>query len=225
MPKLQMVTNPAPDTSRDERAKKIMRAIQAARRKHPSLADDEPWRDALDLLIGIRSLRAMTIKQLNAVLDHLNGKPAGSAAKGASDNPLARKVSRLWNVLELLGGIDADEAVTGLRGFVMRQAGVASAEWLAPDQASSVVEALRGRIERAGWKVPAGKAAIGDVAQRAYVTALHRRLQAIGGTTLNRDNWLAANVGVQAIAFSSTAQIKAAVDALESAIRLKSKGA
>jgi len=210
--------------TQDAQAAKLKRAIQAARRSHPGLADDDDWRDLLERLTGGRSLSDMNRTKLGQVLDHLNGKTTRPADRVAGDTPVSRKVARLWNVLDLLGGIDADEAAGGLRGFVQRQTSIASADWLGPDQASSIVEALRARIARCGWDCPAGKAATADKAQRAYAAALHKRLVAIGGTTLGRDTWLAQQCGIQAVAFATSPQIKVAVGALESAIRKTLKG-
>ncbi len=227
MPKLHVVAT-APEArqaAQEKQAGTRIKAIYAARRANPGLSDEDTWRDTLERLTTKRSLREMTRAQHGLVLDHLNGKTSRPADKVAGDTPLARKVARLWNVLELLGGVDANEAAGGLRGFVQRQTGIASADWLGPDQATSVVEALRGRIARAGWAVPAGKAALKDDAQRAYLTALHKRLKAIGGTTLDRDTWLVQNCGIKTIAFGTSPQIKVAVGALESAIRRFSKGA
>ncbi|MGQ3072556.1 MAG: regulatory protein GemA [Ferrovibrionaceae bacterium] len=220
-----IATEPAArQSARDAQATKLKRAIQAARRSHPGLAEDDDWRDLLECLTGGRSLSEMNRAKLGLVLDHLNGKTSKPANQVAGDTPLARKVARLWNVLDLLGGVDADEAAGGLRGFVQRQTGIASADWLGPDQASSIVEALRARIARCGWDCPAGKAALSDKAQRAYATALHQRLVAIGGTTLDRDTWLIQNAGVRVLGFATTPQIKAGVNALESAVRKAIKG-
>lgn len=220
-----ITTEPAArQAARDAQATKLKRAIQAARRSRRGLAEDGDWRDLLERLTGGRSLSQMTRAQLGLVLDHLNGRSTRSADKVAGDTPLARKVARLWNVLDLLGGVDHYEESGGLRGFCLRQTGVETVDWLGPDQATSIVEALRARIARCGWDCPAGKAAMGDKAQRAYATALHRRLVTIGGTTLDRDTWLVQHAGVRTIAFATTPQIKAAVNALESAVRKVIKG-
>ncbi|KAB2888400.1 MAG: regulatory protein GemA [Desulfobulbaceae bacterium] len=205
------------------RTASMKRAAQVARRQHPGLGDETDWRDMLERVGGSRSLSAMNVAQLGKVLDHLNGRTGQAAAPVRGDKPHARKIARLWNVLELLGGIGADD-VDGLAGFVQRQTGVASADWLSADQASSVIEALRARITRAGWAVPPGKAAIGDRAQRAYATALHARLLVLQATTDDRDTWLLRNAAVRAFGLASTTQVKAGVDALESAVRKAMKG-
>ncbi len=221
MTRLKVVTAPAP--TRDDGNAKLKRAAQAARRTHPGLADETDWRDLLESLTGQRSMREMTRAELLRVVDHLNGGKRKAAVQVRGDRPHARKVARLWSVLELLGGVEAAD-VDGLNGFVMRQAGVASADWLSADQASPVIEALRARIARAGWAVPAGSAAMSDRAQRAYATALHARLRAMGETADDRDTWLVRNAGVAAFGLASTPQVKAGVAALESAIRKAMKG-
>lgn len=143
-----------------------------------------------------------------------NRKPAGQVR---GDKPLAKKIARMWHVLTLLGGVGPDD-VDGLNGFVLRQTGIASPDWLAPYQSSSVIEALRARVTRAGWAVPAGKAATGDEAQRAYATALHARLAVLGATKDDRDTWLLRHVGIRAFGEASTAQVNASVVALENAV-------
>lgn len=129
----------------------MIKAVQACRRKVTGLAEEATWREFLKTTAGKDSLRAMDGAELGRVLDelHRRGAPKMAKFRAPSEKPWARKIFVLWRSLDLIGELP-DASPAALRGFVDRQTGVADPDWLTPAQSSSVIEALKDRIVRAG---------------------------------------------------------------------------
>lgn len=204
---------------RDEARARLLRAVQAERRK--AGIEDADYRALLERLTGKRSAADMNAAELARVLAGLTGKPA-PARKLAK--PWARKIARLWEVALLLGAVPADQA-DGMAGFVKAQTGKDHLDWLLPGESSAVIEALRARIARAGWDVPAGAAATSQPAQCAYARALWARLQMLGMQQAPGDGlgtWLqhsGVSAGVVRIEGLSADQVGVAVRQLEAWMR------
>lgn len=139
----------------DLKRNKIIKAIQACRRKVEGLGDDEPWRDFLERASGGRSLRDMTGPQLGKVLDalHRAGAPKTSPRGGRPryvDSKQLDMIRGLW--IELAdAGVVRSRSEDALSAFIRRQTRQDMGA-LYPRQATAVIEALkamRGRTEAA----------------------------------------------------------------------------
>lgn len=153
---------PAPgrDPALIERARKAaLRSVQIGRR---ALAiEEEDWRAMLERVAGARSSRALSVTQLAEVrkeLERLGWTPephgGGGPWRPKAKHPHQRKVYALWGELKRRG-LWRVSSVHSLRQFVIRiTAGRASGvEWLTPEQATQVIEALKAIAERAGERL------------------------------------------------------------------------
>lgn len=136
-----------------------IKAIHASRRQVPGLEDEETWRDFLEQVTGERSIRAMPEPARTRVLDALRarGAKSGNGARSfrPSDKPHVRKVFAIWGAM-CRAGIPDNPTRAGLRAFVARMTasaerpeGVGNPEWLAPEDARKVTEALKAWERRA----------------------------------------------------------------------------
>jgi len=145
----------------------LIRAIQTRRRTVSGLSEDAPWRDRLEALTGLRSLRAMSAPQLTTVLDALMQR-SGSANKGPVTapqtpqpadqarrhglrhtlTPQVRRARAIWIELAKAGVIE-DRRDSALSAFITRQTGVQMGA-LTPVQANCVVDALKAIAKRHG---------------------------------------------------------------------------
>nr|WP_281392977.1 regulatory protein GemA [Roseospira goensis] len=136
----------------------MIAAVHAAAKAHG--LEGEAYRAMLRTHGGAESCADMTVRQLMAVLDHLNGhklrtpsRRARPVAKGPA--PLA-KARALWLDLWVLGEVsDASEAA--LEAYAIRMTkgargqggqGVARLEWLDGDHLDRVIRGLRGWLAR-----------------------------------------------------------------------------
>ncbi|MBB4267785.1 regulatory protein GemA [Roseospira visakhapatnamensis] len=139
--------------------RKMIAAVHAAA-KARGLFDDA-YRAMLRAHGGVESCRDMGVRQLMAVLDHLNGhaprdtgrRPARPIAKGPDALAKARA---LWLDLWVLGEV-SDASESALEAYVIRMTkgapgqggqGVARLEWLAGDHLDRVIRGLRGWLGR-----------------------------------------------------------------------------
>jgi phage gp16-like protein len=130
--------------------KPLIAKVQTLRRQVPALADDTVWREFLaNHASGQRSTRAMTERQLTAVVDalHRAGAPRvhGTPRHGGGQ---MGKIRALWIELAKAGAVrtGSEEA---LAAFVKRQTGQ-DLGTLPPAAARAVIEALKAWAERAG---------------------------------------------------------------------------
>lgn len=179
--------------------------------------DDDTYRAVLERVTGHTSSAKCSDAQLADVLAHFKAegfKPRSTArstrAKPAGDRPLADsphagKIRALWITLYELGVI-ADSSETALAGFVRRQAKVEALQWLSPDQAPRVIEALkRWATREAGvdwspyrviksWHAGRGIASDESRPKLRVIEAQWRRLAALGAVRGDspalRDAWV-----------------------------------
>lgn len=178
------VRNGAPAGRNKGRAARNAMIAKLHLAKRDLALEEESYRGVLERVTGKRSAREMSERQLDAALkefQRLGWKPKrrdGTAPAGRTvgDKPIAYKIAALWRSLWLLGEV---EDLAGLDAFVERQTGVAAVRWLAPEEASAVIEALRAWSARAGFAVPATNRDGGRAAKAKLVLALRARLDAV----------------------------------------------
>lgn len=122
---------------------RLIGAVHAAAAR--SGVDEEARRDLMERLTGKRSAKDLSIGELNAVIDHLNGKREGRGAPATSS--VAAKIKALWITLAQLGVIE-DGSDAALDKFVARQTRISALRFLTPYQSSSVIEALKAIMTR-----------------------------------------------------------------------------
>lgn len=188
-------------------------AIHACRKQIAGLADDAAWRALLVRVTGKDSLRAMTGPQLGKVIDELHRlgarkAPPKRAFKGRqrplADGEQARLIRALWLDLWNLGSIE-DSSEEALASFVRRQAKVDALEWLPPDKAASVIQALKSwlarPVEKGGGGVDWSAAPSRRIAvrraqlDRIHALGAHRELRALGPTALMTNDQVLAAMG------------------------------
>lgn len=116
--------------------------------------DEDTYRDALEAETGKRSAGKCSDAQLVAVLDRF--KERGWKPKRRAAEPHVRKIYALWTELRETGAVTAPKP----HGFVkrmskdaMRPEGVDRAEFLSPEQAEPIIEALKSWVRREGGHV------------------------------------------------------------------------
>jgi phage gp16-like protein len=146
-----------PRTALAERARlAAMRAVQVGRR---TLAiDEDDWRALCERVTGERSTRAMSgtaLAELRKELERLGWTPEAHGGGGRwrpkAKQPHQRKVYALWGELKRRG-LWRVSSVDSLRQFVIRTTGggAQAVEWLTPEQANKVIEAMKAIAARAG---------------------------------------------------------------------------
>lgn len=149
-----------------------MRAIRGAVRR---LGIGEEDRRALQAeLTGVESMCAMSLAQLDRLLDHFNRDRPARAPLGHAA-PVGRKVRALWWTLYWLGAVDqpGDRAIDA---FVQRQAGVDALRFLDHRRAAAVIDALKAWAAREGVAWPARPSPIAE--RRAVAAAIRAKLPA-----------------------------------------------
>jgi len=121
---------------RDDRAK-LIKAIHAVKTRK-GISDDD-YRAMLARDFNVTTSTKLTMQQLGALLTTLNG---GKWHRPKSGKPYVRMIFGLWAEMCRLG-IPEHPTRAGLLAFVKRQADVADPEWLTPESAASVIEALK----------------------------------------------------------------------------------
>ncbi len=116
---------------------KLIKAVHACKTKKG--IDDETYRATLREGFKVSSSTELTNQQLGALLTKLNG---GKWHRPKSSKPYVRMIFGLWAEMCRLG-IPEHPTRAGLLAFVKRQADVADPEWLTPESAASVIEALK----------------------------------------------------------------------------------
>ncbi len=130
--------------------------INIGRKEVAGLADDDTYRDLLDVRYGERSLTLLNKSQLVDMVEFLKAQgfkpkkkvPARAGRKTLADGKTQKKIRALWLSLYHLGVVNnPTEAAIGR--YVKRQAGVDDLKWLRPDDAYKVIEALKSWATRA----------------------------------------------------------------------------
>lgn len=127
-----------------------LQRLQILRRERK--LDDEAYRALLVRITGQASARGLGDAELLRVIDAIGG---GDGRRPAEGSVPAKVRALVWDLYHL-GEWPAHPTERAIGAFVLRQAGVEDLRWLTPDRITSVVEALRSMLARAGLKLPAG---------------------------------------------------------------------
>lgn len=109
--------------------------------------DDDTYRDVLESVTGRRSAGDLNYQQLNAVIDAFKSKGwnpvkrkrGGKRYRKTHNDAEVRMVYALWTAMR-------EEKIVKAQtpdGFVKRMTGVENTEWLKPEDARVVIEALK----------------------------------------------------------------------------------
>lgn len=109
--------------------------------------DDDTYRASLIHITGKNSTKAMTIPELNKVLDDFKTKgfkvaPQQAGKLKKADDDQAKLIRHLWLSLHDLGEV-RDPRESALANYVKRQTGISALQWLTMQQASTVIESLK----------------------------------------------------------------------------------
>lgn len=110
--------------------------------------DDVVYREVMKRATGCASAAKCSEQQLHSALAEF--RRLGWVASGQrprSRSPQARKIWALWYELHERGAV-RNKGADALAAFLVRQVGVASPDWLDPEDASRVIEALRAWLRR-----------------------------------------------------------------------------
>lgn len=125
----------------------LVRIIHVAKGK--LRLDDDTYRQLLSTVTGKTSARDMTVPQLNNVLDAMKKcgfkiQPAKKtdSTRPFDDSPQSKKIRALWLEMADMGMV-RDRTEMALAGWVKRETGVDSLQWLDSEQASSLIEKLK----------------------------------------------------------------------------------
>ena len=136
--------------------RRAQRAYHAACR---DLGIDEDTRRDMQLSVtGVASTTAMGETEFAALQAHLKElgwtpkKTAGRNWRARSPKAHVRKVYAIWGALKK-AGVWRESAHRSLDRFVQHVTGIGSAEWLDPEQANKVIEALKAIAQREGVKL------------------------------------------------------------------------
>lgn len=135
--------------------------VQTLRRQVPAMADEDTWRAFLGLAAdGVTSTRAMTERQLKAVVDglHKAGAPRTAARTGRAGaapaksryaaSPQLGKIRALWITLAD-AGVVRDRSDAALEAFVRNRTGQEVGR-LDAAAAGRAIEALKAMARRKG---------------------------------------------------------------------------
>jgi len=112
--------------------------------------DDDSYRAMLQRLTGKRSAAALGVEQLAAVIEEMRRLGFSTTRRRPPANGQARLIAVLWAEM-YREGIVKNGTAKALDAFVKRQAGVEALEWLTPEGANKVIEALK------SWRARGGK--------------------------------------------------------------------
>lgn len=112
--------------------------------------DEDAFRDRLERETGKRSMRQMSIAELDKVLDGFKKDGFRPARRPVvSSRPEVRKVFALWKELDDQDKLRSGGSRESLRAFVKRMTGVDDPNFMSGAQAGVVIEALKAWGERA----------------------------------------------------------------------------
>lgn len=121
---------------------KLIAAVHAAKSKK-GIADDD-YRQLLRTEFKVESSKDLNVAQLGALLTRING---GQRFRAASKKPYVRKIFAIWGEM-CRQGIPESRNRSALIAFVKRMTDCDDPEWLDPQQANVVIEALKEWQER-----------------------------------------------------------------------------
>ena len=133
------------------RRRSLLAALHAGKRELG--LDEDTYHLMLEMVTGKDSAALMTIPEITRVLDHMRGrgwqggKSGGGAAWRPSSKGHVRKVWALWAALRH-EGIIRQGGRAACRAFVKRMTGCSDPEWLTPEEATVVIEALKAMQRR-----------------------------------------------------------------------------
>lgn len=173
-----------------DRRFQLIRLVHVAKR---DLAmPDEAYRDLLKRETKKTSCSAMTEPELDKVLKALRKNGFRVKHSRPAPQPTTRKAHRLrvgqaalitalWIDLWQLGAV-RDNSDKAIDSFVDRQVGIAHMQWLSPNKANQVIEALKAWCEREGFTVPQPEPGEepGLSAKRALCVAIYQKLRMLG---------------------------------------------
>lgn len=116
--------------------------------------EEDDYRAVLERVSGKTSCRDLTVPKLNKVLEEMKNlgfkqstKSKRIGSRKLSDDPQAKKIRAMWLELRDMGAL-TDPSEKALLAFVKRMTGADAFEWLDSKQTNTVINALRGWIER-----------------------------------------------------------------------------
>lgn len=148
-----------------------LKRLQILRRQRK--LDDDSYRALLVRITGQDSSRGLSDPQLRRVIDAIVG---GDGRRSAEGEVPAKIRALVWDLYHL-GEWSDHPTERAIGAFVLRQTGVDDLRWLTPERVSSVVEALRAMLARAGLKLPSGVRP--DKAELMLISAQARCLSAL----------------------------------------------
>lgn len=105
--------------------------------------DDDTYRDLLERVTGKRSAAELSEGELGRVVDAMRERGFTPKRTGPrSGKPHVRKVWALWGQLGREGRL-REPGRASCRAFVKRMTNVEDPEWLTPEQANVVIEAIK----------------------------------------------------------------------------------
>ena len=111
--------------------------------------DEDAFRDRLERETGKRSMREMSIAELDKVLDGFKRDGFRVVKRPAmSSRPEVRKVFALWKELGDQDKLRSGGSRESLRAFVKKMTGVDDPNFMSGAQAGVVIEALKGWVNR-----------------------------------------------------------------------------
>lgn len=120
---------------------------------------DDSYRAMLERITGKSSCGSMSVSEIEKVLEEFarlgfkakGGKRAGTRKQ--ADDEQAGKIRALWLNLYHLGELD-DPSEEALGAFVKRSCKVTALQWIDTKQGDTVINALRGWLQRIGFFAP-----------------------------------------------------------------------
>jgi phage gp16-like protein len=114
--------------------------------------DEDTFRSVIEQITGERSLKELSIDQLNLVLGRLKAsgfvvKPKNGKDLKAADDDQSRMIRHLWLLLHQAGEV-RNPSELALAAYVEKQVRVSALQFLSTDNASKVIERLKKWCDR-----------------------------------------------------------------------------
>jgi phage gp16-like protein len=115
--------------------------------------DDDTYREFLFATTGHRSAAELSDEQRQQVIELMRRRGfrrtplAEKRQKRIADNSQLGMIHSLWRRLKYAGAL-VDSSEKHLSAFVKKMTGIERPEWLAPEEAITVIEALKGWLNR-----------------------------------------------------------------------------
>jgi phage gp16-like protein len=140
--------------TREEKRRRAELAMIHLAKKQLGMTDED-YRAMLHNIAGTTSSAHLNTAGRSQIIEHLKkcgfkplirvkrtGKPPGNPTQTG-------KIEQLWKELAKTG-ILRDSSRRALSAFLLRRTSVAEPNWLTPEQASDIIEALKAWLKRAG---------------------------------------------------------------------------